>query len=411
MSTPNATARSHRRLDQERRFRVEGLHRVVDRGVDSSFLLSTGIDSGKAVPRREDCLPFTLDHYLRTEVERRRAGKLDVQEFLLSRAKDLAHQVEAHELNPFVLARFAVERVIEEQAASLAAFSCSVPNYFVGGKGFSVHEETPRGARTSSPDPWTAFSPRDLNALQANRPSMVKTTKSTITATWEPTDPSLMATADVVRAPYEALALAATGIRSFLGDTWAFEDSEDWTQDLGISSAAIPLLTIGLGYAAPAQALSAMLGSDFEVHSIRAPYVVQEPEPRAWQAMILSIPSAHEWNIAYQVGNTEDVTKHAWRSTLRDVGSRASTTHVRKLADLSIQYRIRGTVLVILASADTYHLVVGSLRERNLIEPLIVGSLDTSKRPTWVAYDNYPPWAPHGLPSPTGRLVSFWRWA
>ena len=348
--------------------------------------------------KREDAHTLSLDHRIRSEVSRFRRRDSKGEELVAVRAKGIALMMQRREANPAVLARFGVERALDEMLVYLNNMTDNLPAYFVAGKPF-----TSKG----SPDFESGcISPRDLDAISRLRVSLDDiATKGTCPATWISKDPNRKLLADVVRPPMEAIVLGSHLIRHALAGplvapagVYGFD-----MNDLG------PVLCIGAGLAAAAQVLSQLLPRQ-QVHHLPCPYfelpVVRQP----WDAIVLNIPARQLWRVAGHIGMSDKTTFIRRHAVLQKKHALARPLeHVSGLLKTAVRHRVKGKPLVLMADGEQHHEAVRRLLAAKLVEPLVVDGIDTSERPIWVGYDKQP-WAPHGLPSPTGKLVSIWRW-
>jgi len=247
---------------------------------------------------------------------------------------------------------------------------------------------------------------RDLEALKHHRISLDDIASTgTYPATWTPANPTKKYTADVVRPPMEAVVLAVGLIRRALaGPLLAPVGIYEFDMNhLG------PVLCLGMGLAAAAQALSSLLPLQ-QVHHLPRPYFELPVARQPWDAIVLNIPSRHGWRVARHIGMSDKTTfvqRHAILQ--KKYGLNEPMEHVGSLLKKVVRHRVSGKILVLMGDGKQHHEAVRRLLAAKLVQPEVVEGIDTSNRPIWMGYDK-PPWAPHGLPSPTGKLLSIWRW-
>ena len=82
--------------------------------------------------------------------------------------------------------------------------------------------------------------------------------------------------------------------------------------------------------------------------------------------------------------------------------------HVELLVNEALKHVGPKTLIVLMADYRTYQQALGHLRVNRVVTPVTFNGIDTGQQPVWCAYRQQP-WAPHGLPRPTARMVSFWK--
>jgi hypothetical protein len=374
--------------------RVAALHRTFEGSQHPAPKLRTQ----PTVAKLDEAHPHSLDHRVRREVERFGWRSATGREGVTTRAKLFALQMQQREGHPAVLARFGVERALDELLVFLNNMTINLPAYFVAGKPFT---------RAGNPEhEWGCLSPRDLDTIKRLDVPLdrIKTT-ATFPATWSAGRPSRMLRADTVRPPMEAVALAAQLIRRVLaGPSFSPFGFHEFDLD-----SLRPVLCIGTGFAATAQALSALLPLRHVYHLPR-PLFELPVARQLWDAIIVNIPSRRSWRVAWHIGMSDRTTFVRRRAVLQTRhGIESPLGHIGNLLMKATRHRVGGKVLVLMGDPPQHHEAVSRLRAAKLVEPLVVEGIDTSERPIWVGYDKQP-WAPHGLPRPTGKLVSIWRW-
>ena len=383
-----------RHLRREQRRRVDTLHRVQDSGGGGALITGGELVSTKGLASR----PFTLDREV--WVRARKRGR--THPAFLHRARDRAEEVSHQEPNAGVLAAFGVERAAQEALWKIP-FDLGTPDYFHDGEALE-HDQV--GGGGLQPADWNprinARLGKSLRQLKVN----LKTVRSSgiLPARWSPRRSLLGLEADVVHPPMEALALGAQLLRAdhLLSPAWG-------EIDLGGTT----VLAIGLGHTASTEALSFILRDHFVYH-IPIPYQAQVWWPsQEWETMFINVPSRHQWQVARLLAGHGPDGYLARRAILRgDRCRKDGTGHVPHLLSHVLPHVRRGLPLVIMGAPEPYHAAVSALRSEDRIKPITVKGIDTACRPIWVGYkDGTRPWAPYGLPRPTGRLVSIWRWS
>ena len=394
-----------RRLYREMRRRVDALHRAYEQ------LTLTGDDTGAHCcdPDESQCHPLSLDYLLHHELNRIRKKRVIAHQYLLNLAKNFAEKMSDQEMNPAVRAKFGIERAMMEQSIiALAAFSHSIPDCWGGCQGFSSGFSNRKNEIFFDTNTFQGLTDSDLESLQNILISLDKVRDTyNLEATWQSLEPNITLIADAMRPPMDALALVATLIK---------ENIEDGVKPLhkilalqGEYRNIPPILCIGMGFFAGAQALSVWLPY-YRIYSNPYPYQEKDILQWGWEAIILNIPSFHAWQVASLTWKGDDYSFSKRKAILRgDHCSKTPTAHVGKLVKLALENQAPGKPLVILGDPQPYHEAVKILKGKNVIEPLMLKHMDTSKRGIWVGYGKRP-WAPHNMPSPTGKVISFWSW-
>lgn len=400
--------RSNHRISRERRKRIDALHRAFDADLRQAARNTGKVLAPPVLPPPQvtsaNPKPLTLDAAVIAEMLCARAGR---DQATLNRAKYLAVTVQDREPNAHVRAAFGVERAVVENQQGLP-FDQAVPDCFVRGVPYVTFVDGTTRESVFRPDiAWQGMSREDLASLGRLDLDLDKvTTSGSMPACWRPQHPRTVEIADPMRPPMEAMALVATAL---LHDP-ILQRPRPMQLTTGPASLA-SVMCIGLGFAAAAQALSSMLLTCQVLHR-PVPYVAEAKHPPLTpEAVVLGLPSAHAYQVASLLGG-DDVESYLRRHEIR-CGKQARLdpiSHVKTLLRLAYDYRFSGRVLVVLGEPDLHHGVVRGLVEKGLVVPATLGGLDTSKQAIWIGYQGQAPWAPHRLPRPTGKVVSFWRW-
>lgn len=398
----------HRNQHREQRQRIDRLHRAFDgRQVDYAAGVPD-LDVVGAAPAEEDGRSsdkLTLSRFLEDEFIKRSWGKRSPMTAV--RARDFALSVADLDPNPEVIAAFGVERALD-LVSHHVPFDHAAPDCFVDGEAYRVGFDPITNQNVFEVDNWTGLAFPDLASLQRLVVDFDRLrVRRSVTATWAPTRPVIMLTADAMRPPMEALTIAANVVR-------AHEAAKFRTGPRILEPATYPCVQcIGLGFAGAAQALSVMLPFH-QIHHTRAPYYTALPlgSPDS-EAVILNVTSAHAWQVAKMLGgNRAPMPYLVRRAVLRgDVPVRDPTKHVTELLMMAMPFRRRGKPLIVIGDTIPHHDALEKLKSHGLIAPLTVPELelDTANSALWVAYPKAA-WAPFGVPSPLSAVMSVWRW-
>jgi len=391
---------------RKRRMRNRVLHKRVialHRAFENQVSPMKESNSPTEVEELETAHPQSLDYNIRKEVERFRRQHSAGRELLTEKAMEIAKNMAHRENHPLVLARFGVERAVDEMARSIHSLTENLPRCFVNGVRLPSMDE--------QQEDWSCLGPNDLHAIQRiSIPLLRIQWEGVFPARWHSQQNISRLTADPIRPPMEALALSAAMYRATrMSSSVGLSFPAYWgstTDDLGSKPS---ILCVGMGIAGAAQALSALL-PHYYVHHQASPYYALVVPRQSWDAIFVNLPAPHHWRVARYIGEQPDLPYLKRRAILQKrYSEQRPNEHVESLLRTATRHRVSGKALILMGDREQHHEAVLSLRHANMVAPLIVGGIDTSKRPVWVGYDKSP-WAPHGLPSPTGKLVSIWRW-
>jgi len=369
------------------RRRVDVLHR----GYDDSITKGKEIAKPSYIPD-----PGFVD----AELRRRHVSN----SVLGARSNDFANGVVYREPNPTVRARYGVERAVDERLQGLV-FNHLLPNCFVDGVGYKTGYDIITNRNRFVATDWTCLTRIDMRRIRNLRSTSYQCSKTAILpATWEPEIPSSLITCDPMRPPVEVLSLVAQAIQA--------EVAVDGVKEYS-PPAFRAVLGIGLGFAFAAQALS-LLVPGHRVYHQPVPYHRFDLPNEDWDAVILNIPSSHAWRVADLLSQRRDTTYLQRRAILtgKENGiDGAFVDHVIELLDVALRHCAAGRLLIIMGDPEPYHIVTRALFETGFTIPAGLSGLDTTDRGIWVDYPPaQAPWAPHRIPRPTGKVVSFWRW-
>jgi len=229
----------------------------------------------------------------------------------------------------------------------------------------------------------------DLDAIKAT---------GTLLASWSPRHKNSIYTCDMTRPPVEALAV----VRAVVGSVAPTKP----TLRLTDTPAA---LCIGCGWGGAAQALSALLPQHWVYHQPWPYHEIGLP-PLAWQVVVLNVPSRLHWRAARVAARPGEIPPHIRQRVLREIPTPSGGRHVEQLVREALLNAKAKTLIALMADYRTHQQAVGLLRTRSgkSLASVHLNGIDTGQDPIWVAYHKQP-WTPHGLPRPTGRVVSFWR--
>ena len=381
--------RGRRLAGRELRLRVDAMLRVMDPAVAA---VPPTMPDLLAELLGDPLVPFSLARAVHQECARRlRSGNTSLEDWAFYEARTAA----GHDPNPHVQAAFGVERALAREARKLP-FDEAPPAVLVRGTPpASVLRQDPDDL-ASQGEVWTsALTVSDLASLAAVHPNWTAAVSGTVPARWSPMHPRSAWTGDVVRPPAEALALVADVVRGHAPPP-----------RLGLCTAGAPaILLVGCGYVGAAQALSMMLPLH-HVHHDAAPFGHQPAAARRWSAVVVNVPAAHDWQVATMLSDPSRFSVVERRAILQGNRRHRGVEHVGQLVDAAHRHLRKGCLVAVLADWSANAAVVADLSV--VLVPEIVAGIDTSMTPLWVGYEQAP-WAPHGLPSPSGRLVSFWR--
>jgi hypothetical protein len=377
-----------RSLGREQRERIDALHRAWDRGNHEHFAEAT---SASSVKKPVD--PLTLDEELCRKVQRHRSANNSGVTYLMCRAKDFACAMQHLEQNPGILAAFGLERAVDEIARfALDDLAGPAPGCFVDGVGCADAAQYPRATEFRKVE-GTALAPADLGSLR--RLQLHHDDDDTVPVRWAPPHPQRVLSMDMIRPPVEAVVLAAAAVEA---------ETSAPSSRLYEPSGFPPVLLLGAGHMAAAQALSVRLPACRVYHS-PLPYSAPSLPVQQWEAVIVNIPSGHAWAVAEMIGDGFKGSFVERRRVLRSKWAGSNDRqYVHELLNVAQEHRVEGKPLVLMADKAAHHAAAGRLRASGVAE--LVGN---KKRGVWVGYD-IAPWAPHNVPSPTGRVVTTWRW-
>ncbi len=372
---------SNRRQKREFRQRVDALHRAYHRRPQP-----TVASLGEEAPAIGDLVPFTLAHEV-VEQASRKYGQSDV---LVAWAQQLAGSFGSQEPNNRVRAAWAVEQAQMELSRGLS-FDHAYPDLFIGGTAYQSRQNSNTGIQRLD---WSGLHRDDLESIRHLNPTVHE---DVVSAKWAPTNSCRVYDSDPIRPPVESLALIRQQV---LCEPNGFDSGI-----YDVTSGSV--LGIGLGFAADAQALSALL-PHHHVHHIPVPYFTPQYEmerltQQGWDLVVIGIPSLHFWQVAKMLSSNDNMSYLKHRAILQGkyVGGNPSA-HVEEILDVASRFLKPNTTVALVGAPEPYQVAISSLQSS--LEPLP----DTSSRAVWVDYEKQP-WAPHDLPRPTGRLVSFWR--
>lgn len=407
----------NRHATLERRARIDALHRAAEPTGVLSFAEILRHDQRGSGSSRSD--RPTLDSCIDRELRRARAN--GVISTLADRAHRIAEIAKKQEPNIRILAAFAVERALAEMAHGLP-FSDASPDGFVDGTAYVsqtdpvtgevIHRawDAPAGPEdATTPGAWHGILPDDLTAVRAlTVPWERIRSKANFPAIWAPRAPKSVYQADPVRPPVEAMVLAADVINGHL-----FTDHSGWMlreELLATGAFRRPtVVAVGLGYAAAAQALSARLPLGRVVHR-PVPYEWAKVVTGPTSAVVLGVPSLHSMAVAEMLSGHRQLTFLARRAVIEGKKTPPEfVEHVPRLLELGMVNRLAGAPLILVGDTQPHAEAVRLIRAHGLAIPLIHEGVDSGKRGVWVGYLR-PQWAPHGLPGPTSKVVSFWLW-
>ena len=375
----------NRRLTRELRRRVDRLHREYDRHDRLPGLLDENDRPRSGAPSDSR---FTLRAEIRACLDRRRETWSGIASF---GAERYAREMADLELNPVVLAQFARERVGADARQALS-FDHAPPLYYLNGRPCVV-DGRGRVRRAS-------FDGRDYPAVPAEVIASARTVNvdvelakasGVVPARWSPGRSSPVVDCDPMRPPVEAMALIAAVV----------------------PASAANVVCAATGYSFAAQALSAHLPHSL-VHADPTPYETSAGSPAAsFDLTVLGFPSFHQYLVAWALlgrGGDAPVTCHLGRQAiLHGTGRRADEVHhLPELLHRARVHRSPGKLLALVGDPEPHHAAVVQLLRGADIEPT-VGGLETERRGIWVDYVAPQP-SRYGVPRPTGKVVSFWRW-
>jgi len=223
-----------------------------------------------------------------------------------------------------------------------------------------------------------------------------------VDARWSPRYSFRAYDADPIRPPMETMALIRQQVMG-LSDELDDLELELAVKDIQAQAA----LCVGLGFGVVAQAMSVMLPT-FHIASLPVPYFTSDHDVerlarQTWDTVIMGLPSLHAWQVANLLAGHPEMTFIKRRNILQGHYAQGDpTAHVPAFLELAFRFLRPGTKVVLIGDPVPYHAVLNALQAN--VEPLP----DTTRRGLWVDYPEKQ-WAPHGLPRPTGKVLSFWR--
>lgn len=397
-SRPRVTPRG--RVHHELRLRVDALHRQHEQVAPGIF--AAEVDAQKLLHRDiTDAPPLTLAFEVAQEFQRRhrlRALADKMLEQVRGCAMTHAKWAFGRDPNIRVCATFAAE-MAQHQATRSLPYDSDPPDCFIAGVPYADIFDGLKNVRVFEPmDPdW----PSPLTRLDRSRVGRLSVDWSHVEAdrlapsSWAPEQPKSGFRCDVMRPPAEALALVQEMTKTpsrfdLCGDT------------------APAVLLVGAGWCSAAQVLS-MLLRHHRVYHLPMPFANKVLPPTTnWDAVIINVPSQHHWAVALASAKPGELAAREHQAILRGQLGPKGNQHVKTIVHAAAQHFQPGCKVIIMADKDAYGLTLERVHGAAHLAPLTVHGIDTGKQPIWVGYDERP-WAPHGFPGPSGRLVSFWR--
>ncbi len=418
---------------RELRRRVDALHRRRERVTPTEFNEVVERQGGIHGDLRT-ALPLTLAFDVCEELRRRGRGKVvtaEMSEQMRIEAMKEAKWAASVDDSPKACAVFAVDMALHWSTRPLG-FDIPPPGAYVRGEGRpsyfdalqncwvwpvakpkaadeddddlavqvvdggdDIVECLPEESDSTTPVPLAL---KDLARIRRLIPDVASVRASArLPATWSPQHNHTIYTCDVIRLPVEALAL----VKQVVMDT-----TSAVTRDYSLARKNPAALCIGAGWGGTAQALSALLPLHWVYHQ-PWPYHDAALPPLPWEVVVLNVPSKHHWSVAEMMRNPGEVPHRTRQRVLRGHDGPGGQ-HVKVLVEAALDQVAPDTLLVLLADQKTYQQAVGLLRTSPKVLPTTDLGMDTQARPVWIGYDKQP-WAPHGLPRPSGRLLTFWR--
>ena len=295
---------------------------------------------------------------------------------------------------PKVAAAYGLERALHENGSWLpdgAGADC-----YVGGDAYTVMGDPLLNARRfiRCEDRLDPIKQPDRADLRKRTAPWEEAATGGITAGWAPKVRATLFDCDAMRPPVEALALVADAFRAGPVPIRMKPDKLP------------PLLCIGLGWGAGAAALSIQM-SAHRVFHLPVPFDAPRVAPLKWQAVVVNVPDWKSWRVMEMLGHPTDFTVSQRLKILREHHDPTRADHVPAILDLVRQHVRPGVPVAVLTACGVHQRVKAALTGDLGLQGQVVAGIDTDKRPIWVGYERRP-WAPHQVPSPTGRLVSFW---
>ncbi len=406
--------RGHRRMHQELRQRVAALHMSYELGLGTKSVADMTAAMFRATQCEDSPEPCTCDAAIHQEMAR--ARKHGAPAVLLDLARAYATDIKpVQEPNVRVRAAFGAERALYD--AALGLFQDLAPDLFISGVPYMVEHDPITGASgisrwcatggsddADTESSWTGIHPMDTPSISSLQVPWDTVAQARLyPAAWTPLAFTQAYAADPTRAPIEAMVLAASAIRGTLHyDLQALFSVLDLGRQVSVAA-------IGVGYAVGAQALSVMVPLA-KIWNIPVAYNQAGVPTMEADAVVLGLPSRHQLAAANIAAGNRKVNLIERRKILSgQIDHLVTTTHVPDLVDLALGFRKPGTPLILVGDPACHAAAVAILNAQDLVVPLVSRCIDTSVRPVWVGYRERQ-WAPHGLPSPTGRVVSTWSW-
>jgi len=388
--------------------------------VDNETLLA---ETSRRLDDRDQHRPLTLGSFINRELVRR--GRRSLATAKMSngfRLRSLAEARWAMKLddNPEVCAAFAVESVLYDTARTLR-FDVAPPGAWVRGEGRPAYYDalqakwTLPGTRSSQqrdedeleeieddegsqepirePLPFSFTDIKAIRGIALDLPAALAS--SSLKPSWSPRHENTTMLADVGRPPVEALVLAALASR----------ERAPGFQTLALDQEVPSALCIATGWGGAAQAMSALLRMHRVFH-LPEPYHDFEVPPVDFDLVVLNIPSRLHWVVAEALRDPGALPLLEMRSRLRRGRDQVGGGHVTRLVQQASTAMNDDTLLVVMADEKTHQQAMERLQGGNLRKVEALG-FDKDQQPIWVGYDRKP-WAPHNLPRPTGRCVTFW---
>ena len=389
------------RVRRELRLRVDALHRQRERqaatdprGYGAEVEAQTHLHLDMT-----DAPPLTLASQIAEEFRRRRRLRvLDDRMLEQVRGWAISEGRWAFGRDPSLraCAAFGVERALY-RATRLLPFDTHPPDCIVRGEPFNAHFAPLKNrwifeqADPDWPNPLTLGDRADIRRLVVDWDQIGSA--GVVTASWSPKTPRTIFTCDVMRPPVEAMVLASHAIDPPVQPVRLRLDKQP------------AVLCVGTGWGSGPQALSLML-SLHRVYHLPIPFAVKVPPNIDWDAVVINIPSVHHWTAAQASSRPGELPHYIHQAAVR--GKLGGQGIIAGIIEAAAQHCRSGRLVVLMADYEMYESGMAELLSSSDLVPQLVCGIDTSSRPIWVGYQTRP-WAPHGFPRPSGRLVSFWR--
>jgi hypothetical protein len=388
------------RVHRELRLRVDALHRQHEKVAPAVF--AAEVDAQKTLHADlTDAPPLTLAFEVAQEFDRRRCHRA-IHDKMLEQVRGWAmvngKWAFGRDPNIRVCAAFAVE-MAQHQAVRSLPYDSTPPDCLVHGEPYADCFDALQNARVFQPmDPdWPSPLTRpdrdrvgrlsvDWEQVQAERLA---------SASWTPQQPKSGYSCDLMRPPEAALALLKLVVPT--------------PSQIGLCPDKFPaVLLVGAGWCAAAQVLSMLLPLH-RVYHLPMPFADKvQPAGIKWDAVVINVPSAHHWAVARASAKPGELPARVHQAILQGHLTLRDNQHVEAIVQAAAKHLQPGCFVTVMADHDTYGLTLEAMHRVAQLAPALVHGIDTSKQPIWAGYDERP-WAPHGFPRPSGRLVSFWK--